>query len=96
MVIDILFSIIILITAIFGMKKGFIESFTDFLNLVVSICVALLFYVELSYIISKMAGLKIAKSILSEVLNFFLLSNDLLKISSILSILLITPIPRDY
>ena len=51
MVIDILFSIIILITAIFGMKKGFIESFTDFLNLVVSICVALLFYVELSYII---------------------------------------------
>ena len=53
MIIDILFSIIILITAVFGMRKGFIESFTDFLNLIVSICIALLFYVELSYIISK-------------------------------------------
>ena len=38
---------------IFGMRKGFIESFTDFLNLVVCVAIALLFYVDLSFFISK-------------------------------------------
>ena len=38
---------------VFGMKKGFIESLTDFLNLVVGISFALFFYVDLSFLISK-------------------------------------------
>ena len=51
--IDFLFLMIIIIMGIFGMRKGFIESFTDFLNLVVCVAVALLFYVDLSFFISK-------------------------------------------
>ena len=35
------------------MRKGFIESLTDFLNLVVGISIALFFYVDLSLFISK-------------------------------------------
>ena len=38
---------------VFGMRKGFIESFTDFLNLVVGVSIALFFYVDLSFFISK-------------------------------------------
>ena len=38
---------------VFGMRKGFIESLTDFLNLVVGISIALFFYVDLSFLISK-------------------------------------------
>ena len=53
MIIDFLFSMIIFIMSIFGMRKGFIESFTDFLNLVVGMSIALLFYVDLSFVISK-------------------------------------------
>ena len=51
--IDFLFLMIIIIMGIFGMRKGFIESFTDFLNLVVCVAIALLFYVDLSFLISK-------------------------------------------
>ena len=53
MIIDILFLMIFLIMGVFGMRKGFIESFTDFLNLVVGISIALFFYVDLSFFISK-------------------------------------------
>ncbi len=53
MIIDILFCMIFLIMGVFGMRKGFIESFTDFLNLVVGISIALFFYVDLSFFISK-------------------------------------------
>tara|TARA_A100001011_G_scaffold100023_1_gene105393 strand:- start:362 stop:787 length:426 start_codon:yes stop_codon:yes gene_type:complete len=38
---------------VFGMRKGFIESFTDFLNLIVGASIALFFYVDLSFFISK-------------------------------------------
>ena len=38
---------------VLGMRKGFIESFTDFLNLVVGIAIALFFYVDLSFFLSK-------------------------------------------
>jgi uncharacterized membrane protein required for colicin V production len=38
---------------VFGMRKGFIESFTDFLNLIVGVSIALFFYVDLSFFISK-------------------------------------------
>ena len=53
MIIDILFLMIFLVTGVFGMSKGFIESLTDFLNLVVGISIALFFYVDLSFFISK-------------------------------------------
>ena len=82
MVIDILFSIIILITAIFGMKKGFIESFTDFLNLVVSICVALLFYVELSYIISKYVSINGTVIVIFSILLLFIVTIILLRLTT--------------
>ena len=53
MIIDILFLMIFLVIGVFGMSKGFIESLTDFLNLVVGISIALFFYVDLSLFISK-------------------------------------------
>ena len=53
MIIDILFLMIFLVLGVFGMSKGFIESLTDFLNLVVGISIALFFYVDLSFFISK-------------------------------------------
>ena len=53
MTIDILFLMIFLIMGVFGMRKGFIESFTDFLNLIVGVSIALFFYVDLSFFISK-------------------------------------------
>ena len=53
MIIDILFLMIFLIMGVFGMRKGFIESFTDFLNLIVGASIALFFYVDLSFFISK-------------------------------------------
>ena len=53
MIIDILFLMIFLVMGVFGMSKGFIESLTDFLNLVVGISIALFFYVDLLFFISK-------------------------------------------
>ena len=53
MIIDILFLMIFIIMGVFGMRKGFIESFTDFLNLIVGVSIALFFYVDLSFFISK-------------------------------------------
>ncbi len=53
MIIDFLFLMIFLTMGVFGMRKGFIEALTDFLNLVVGISIALFFYVDLSLFISK-------------------------------------------
>ena len=53
MIIDFLFLMIFLTMGVFGMRKGLIESLTDFLNLVVGISIALFFYVDLSLFISK-------------------------------------------
>ncbi len=53
MIIDFLFLMIFLTMGVFGMRKGFIESLTDFLNLVVGISITLFFYVDLSLFISK-------------------------------------------
>ena len=53
MIIDFLFLMIFLTMGVFGMRKGFIDSLTDFLNLVVGISIALFFYVDLSLFISK-------------------------------------------
>ena len=53
MIIDFLFLMIFFTMGVFGMRKGFIESLTDFLNLAVGISIALFFYVDLSLFISK-------------------------------------------
>ncbi len=53
MIIDFLFLMIFLTLGVFGMRKGFIESLTDFLNLTVGLSIALFFYVDLSLFISK-------------------------------------------
>tara|TARA_Y100000994_G_scaffold138661_1_gene113698 strand:- start:145 stop:606 length:462 start_codon:yes stop_codon:yes gene_type:complete len=53
MIVDILFLMIFLIMGVFGMRKGFIESITDFFNLVVGISIALFFYADLLPFISK-------------------------------------------
>ena len=45
---------------VFGMRKGFIESLTDFLNLVVGISIALFFYVDLSFFISKYVSINLS------------------------------------
>ena len=53
MIIDFLFLMIFLTMGVFGMRKGFIESLTDYLNLAVGLSIALFFYVDLSLFISK-------------------------------------------
>ena len=72
MIIDFLFLMIILIMSVFGMRKGFIESFTDFLNLVVGISIALSFYVDLSLFISKYISINSTVIIFSSILIIFL------------------------
>ena len=79
MIIDFLFSMIIFIMSIFGMRKGFIESFTDFLNLVVGMSIALLFYVDLSFFISKYISMNGAIIIFFSIALIFLLSLIILR-----------------
>lgn len=74
MIIDFLFSVIIFIMGIFGMKKGFIESFTDFLNLVVGVSLALLFYVDLSFYISQYISVSATIIIIFSLVIIFLMS----------------------
>ena len=71
---DLLFSMIILIMSVFGMKKGFVESFTDFLNLVVGIALALLFYVDLSFLVSQYISLNATIIIIFSITIIFLMS----------------------
>ena len=59
---------------IFGMKKGFIESFTDFLNLVVGVSLALLFYVDLSFYISQYISVSATIIIIFSLAIIFLMS----------------------
>ena len=79
MIIDFLFSMIIFIMSIFGMRKGFIESFTDFLNLVVGMSIALLFYVDLSFVISKYISMNGTIIIFFSIALIFLLSLMILR-----------------
>jgi len=80
MVIDFLFLMIILIMSVFGMRKGFIESFTDFLNLVVGISIALSFYVDLSFFISKYISINSTVIIFSSILIIFLFTLIILRL----------------
>ena len=61
------------------MRKGFIESFTDFLNLVVGMSIALLFYVDLSFIISKYISMNGTIIIFFSIALIFLLSLIILR-----------------
>ncbi len=79
MIIDFLFSMIIFIMSIFGMRKGFIESLTDFLNLVVGMSIALLFYVDLSFVISKYVSMNGTIIIFFSIALIFLLSLIILR-----------------
>tara|TARA_Y100001980_G_C14395682_1_gene193450 strand:- start:134 stop:559 length:426 start_codon:yes stop_codon:yes gene_type:complete len=66
--------------SVFGMRKGFIESFTDFLNLVVGISIALSFYVDLSFIISKYISINSTVIIFSSILIIFLFTLIILRL----------------
>ena len=80
MIIDILFMMIILIMSVFGMRKGFIESFTDFLNLVVGMSIALFFYVDLSFFISKYISINATVIIFFSIALIFLFSLIVLRL----------------
>ena len=80
MIIDILFLMIILIMSVFGMRKGFIESFTDFLNLVVGMSIALFFYVDLSFFISKYISINATVIIFFSIALIFLFSLIVLRL----------------
>ena len=73
---------IIIIMSIFGMRKGFVESFTDFLNLVVCVIVSLLFYVDLSFFISKYIPVSEAIIIFFSITIIFIFSLLVLRLFS--------------
>ena len=66
---------IFLTMGVFGMRKGFIESLTDFLNLAVGISIALFFYVDLSLFISKYVSINTTIIILFKQLKNKLIKN---------------------
>ena len=72
--IDFLFLMIIIIMGILGMRKGFVESFTDFLNLAVCVLVALSFYVDLSFFISKYISVNETVIIFFSIASIFIFS----------------------
>ena len=80
MIIDILFLMIFLIMGVFGMRKGFIESLTDFLNLVVGISIALFFYVDLSFFISKYVSINPTIIIFFSISIIFVISLMILRL----------------
>ena len=80
MIIDTLFVMIFLIMGVFGMRKGFIESLTDFLNLVVGISIALFFYVDLSFFISKYVSINPTIIIFFSIGVIFVISLILLRL----------------
>jgi len=65
---------------VFGMKKGFIESLTDFLNLVVGISIALFFYVDLSFFISKYVSINPTIIIFFSIGAIFVISLAILRL----------------
>tara|TARA_Y200000002_G_scaffold361714_1_gene348057 strand:- start:713 stop:1138 length:426 start_codon:yes stop_codon:yes gene_type:complete len=65
---------------VFGMRKGFIESLTDFLNLVVGISIALFFYVDLSFFISKYVPINSTIIIFFSIFIIFIISLLILRL----------------
>lgn len=62
------------------MRKGFIESLTDFLNLVVGISIALFFYVDLSFFISKYVSINPTMIIFFSIGVIFVISLMILRL----------------
>tara|TARA_B100001996_G_scaffold246899_1_gene191219 strand:+ start:1148 stop:1588 length:441 start_codon:yes stop_codon:yes gene_type:complete len=71
---------IFLVMGVFGMRKGFIESFIDFLNLVVGISIALFFYVDLSFFISKYVSINPTIIIFFSIFIIFTISLIVLRV----------------
>ena len=65
---------------VFGLRKGFVESFTDFLNLVLSIVIALFFYVDLSFFISQYISINSTIIIFFSIGLIFLISLVILRL----------------
>tara|TARA_B100001250_G_scaffold392973_1_gene395280 strand:- start:128 stop:553 length:426 start_codon:yes stop_codon:yes gene_type:complete len=65
---------------VLGMRKGFIESLTDFLNLVVGISIALFFYVDLSFFISKYVSINPTIIIFFSIIIIFAISLIILRL----------------
>ena len=80
MIIDLLFLMIFLTMGVFGMRKGFIESLTDFLNLAVGISIALFYYVDLSFFISKYLSFNPAIIIFFSISIIFVISLIILRL----------------
>jgi len=80
MIIDILFLMIFFIMGVLGMRKGFIESLTDFLNLVVGISIALFFYVDLAFFISKYVSINPTMIIFFSIGVIFVISLVILRL----------------
>lgn len=80
MVIDFLFLMIILFMSIFGLKKGFVESLTEFLNLFVGLALALLFYVDLSFFIAQYISINATVIIFFSITVIFFISLMVLRL----------------
>mgnify|MGYP001353500638 CR=1 FL=1 len=89
MILDFLFSIIILIMSVLGLKKGFLESFTDFLNLVVGVSLALFFYVDLSFFISQYLSINNTIIIIFSIITIFIMSIIVLRLLTSLLLFLL-------
>ena len=89
MILDFLFSTIILIMSVLGLKKGFLESFTDFLNLVVGVSLALFFYVDLSFFISQYLSINNTIIIIFSIITIFIMSIIVLRLLTSLLLFLL-------
>lgn len=96
MIIDILFGMIFFIMGVLGMRKGFIESLTDFLNLVVGISIALFFYVDLSFFISKYVSINSTIIIFFSIFIIFIISLIVLRLLTSLLLFLFDGIISSY
>ncbi len=75
--------------SVLGLKKGFLESFTDFLNLVVGVSLALFFYVDLSFFISQYLSINNTIIIIFSIITIFIMSIIVLRLLTSLLLFLL-------
>lgn len=75
--------------SVLGLKKGFLESFTDFLNLVVGVSLALFFYVDLSFFISRYLSINNTIIIIFSIIIIFIVSIIVLRLLTSLLLFLL-------
>lgn len=75
--------------SVLGLKKGFLESFTDFLNLVVGVSLALFFYVDLSFFISQYLSINNTIIIIFSIIIIFIVSIIVLRLLTSLLLFLL-------